>query len=181
MLVQAIPSGPLRDAGAIESVLVSAIAGAQRRLVLTSPYFVPEPSLMTALAEAAGRGVDVTLIVPASGDSRLANVACRAAQGELVAAGVNVRLYEGGVLHTKSVTIDGEISLFGSLNLDPRSLHLNFEVTLAVYDEDFTAELEALQMSYADNSRPVQLEEWQARGWSAPLIESSIRFLHPLL
>ena len=69
-----------------------------------------------------------------------------------MASGVKVLLFRGGLLHTKSIAVDGEYSLFGSLNLDPRSLHLNFETTLAIYDAAFTAELEKLQAEYAAES-----------------------------
>ena len=105
--------------------------------------------MVTALISAAQRGVEVTLILPEKVDSRLASWASRANQGDLVAGGVRVLLFRGGLLHTKSVAVDGEYSLFGSLNLDPRSLHLNFEITLAIYDAAFTTELEELQQEYA--------------------------------
>jgi cardiolipin synthase len=84
-------------------------------------------------------------------------------------------------LHTKSVAVDGEYSLFGSLNLDPRSLHLNFEITLAIYDAAFTAELEALQKQYAEQSRAVDLAEWRARGRARAFLENVARLLGPLL
>ncbi len=180
--VQVIPSGPSDDDdGAIERILLTTIYTARKKLVLTTPYFVPDDALMTALVCAAERGVDVTLIVPAKVDSRLANLASRAMQGDLVANGVRVLLFEGGLLHTKSVTADGEISLFGSLNLDPRSLHLNFEITLAIYDPPFTSRLEALLAEYARRSRAVRLEEWQSRGQLQKLVENAARLIGPLL
>ncbi len=94
-----------------------------------------------ALLSAPGRGVDVTLIVPAKVDShlRMTHYASRAYQADLLAAGVRIALYQGGLLHTKSLAVDGQFSLFGSLNLDPRSLRLDFEITLAIYDAEFTA------------------------------------------
>lgn len=179
--VQVIPSGPLDDVAEIEPVVLAAINSARERVTLTTPYFVPVESLVTALTSAAKRGVDVTLIVPAKLDSQLVSLSGQAAYGGLIAAGVRVLQFEKGLLHTKSVTVDGEFSLFGSLNLDPRSLYLNFEVTLAVYDPTFTANLEALQARYAKNSRPVKMSEWQQRGWAAPLLESSASLFNPLL
>ena len=86
-----------------------------------------------------------------------------------------------GLLHTKSVTVDGELSLFGSLNLDPRSLVLNFEITLAVYDAGFTAELRALQQSYIDRASPVDMAAWKSRRPLTRLVEDSARLISPLL
>ncbi len=179
--VQVIPSGPAHDGAAIERIVIATIYSAQRRLTLTTPYFVPDEAMMTALISAAQRGVDVTLILPEKIDSRLAWWASRANQGDLVASGVRVLLFQGGLLHTKSVAVDGEYSLFGSLNLDPRSLHLNFEITLAIYDAVFTAELEALQTQYAEQSRSVVLAEWQSRGRAHAFLENVARLVGPLL
>jgi cardiolipin synthase A/B len=179
--VQVIPSGPAHDGGTIERILLATIYAAQHKLTLTTPYFVPDEALLTALISAAQRGVEVTLIVPAKVDSRLASLASRAIQGDLVAAGVRVLLFRGGLLHTKSVAVDGEMSLFGSLNLDPRSLHLNFEITLAIYDREFTVELEALQSRYAAGSSPMQLAQWRARSLPQRFIENTARLVGPLL
>ena len=84
-------------------------------------------------------------------------------------------------MHTKSVAVDGEYGLFGSLNLDPRSLHLNFEITLAIYDAAFTTELEELQQEYARESRAVNLAEWRSRGLVRAFLENVARLLGPLL
>src|SRR5262249_20574616 len=147
-VVQVLPSGPAARVEAIEQVVLMAIYGAHQELVLTTPYFVPSESLLTALLSAAGRGVKVTLIVPAKVDSRLTHYASRAHQMDLLTAGAQVALFQGGLLHTKSITVDGRLSLFGSLNLDPRSMRLDFEITLIVYDRGWTADLRALQQSY---------------------------------
>jgi cardiolipin synthase len=179
--VQVLPSGPSDPRDAIERIVIAFIYSAQQRLILTTPYFVPDEALLEALTSAAQRGVKVTLIVPEKVDSRLARLASRAIQGDLVAAGVQVLLFRGGLLHTKSVCVDGEYSLFGSLNLDPRSLHLNFEITLAIYDQGFTARLEELQATYARQSRALNLTEWHARGRGVVLLENVARLLGPLL
>ncbi len=180
-VVQALPSGPAAPGQAIEDLLLAAIYGARRELVLTTPYFVPDELLLTALASAAWRGLDVTLIVPARLDSRLVRLATAAQRGDLAKAGVRIMEYRGGLLHTKSVTADGELSLFGSLNLDPRSQHLNFEITLAVYDRDFTAELRRLQHSYLERCTPFDLPAWQRRSFPQRLAEDTGRLISPLL
>jgi len=179
--VQVVPSGPAIHGQAIQRILLMAIYAARRELVLTSPYFVPDEILLTALISAANRGVDVTLIVPAKVDSTLVRLASQAHKGELLAAGVKVMLFDGGLLHTKSITVDDQLSLFGSLNLDPRSLHLNFEITLAVYDKDFTSRLRALQQSYLDDAEPMDLSKWESRSSGARLVENVVRLLSPLL
>jgi cardiolipin synthase A/B len=180
-LVQVIPSGPAQAWATIERIVIATIYSAKKRVILTTPYFVPDEAMMAALISAAQRGVDVTLILPERVDSRLAWWASRANQGDLVASGVRVLLFGGGLLHTKSIAVDGEYSLFGSLNLDPRSLHLNFEITLAIYDAAFTAELEQLQTEYAAESRLLDLAEWQARGRFRAFVENAARLLGPLL
>ncbi|HEV7999784.1 MAG TPA: phospholipase D-like domain-containing protein, partial [Planctomycetaceae bacterium] len=180
-LVQVLPSGPSDERDTIERILIAFIYSAQQRLILTTPYFVPDEAMLTALTSAAERGVQVTLIMPEKVDSRLASLASRAIQGDLVAAGVKVLLYRRGLLHTKSVCVDGEYCLFGSLNLDPRSLHLNFEITLAIYDRDFTERLEALQAMYVSKSRALNMTEWRARGRAMRLLENVARLVGPLL
>jgi len=179
--VQVVPSGPADPAASMERVLLATIYQAQRELVLTTPYFVPDESMITALLSAAQRGVEVTLVLPARVDSKLVNLARRSFQNELAAAGARVMLFEAGLLHTKSVTVDGTTSLFGSLNLDPRSLHLNFELTLAVYDAAFTAELRALQESYCDLAQRLDPQRVARRPFQTRLLENSARLLGPLL
>jgi cardiolipin synthase len=179
--VQVLPSGPSDSRDAIERIMIAFIYSAQQRLVLTTPYFVPDEALMEALVSSAQRGVKVTLIVPEKVDSRLARLASRSIQGDLVEAGVEVLLFRGGLLHTKSVCVDGEYCLFGSLNLDPRSLHLNFEITLAIYDREFTSRLEALQAQYVGKSRALNMVRWEKRGMGIRLLENVARLLGPLL
>jgi cardiolipin synthase len=180
-VVQVLPTGPNPRVDAIEQVVLMALYAAECDVVLTTPYFVPSESLLTALLSAAGRGIHVTLIVPAKVDSWLVHFASRAHQTHLLRAGVWVALYEGGLLHTKSITVDGRFSLFGSLNLDPRSLRLDFEITLAIYDADFTAALRRLQQVYLDKSRMLDLAACQARSAFECLAEDSARLVGPLL
>jgi len=179
--VQVLPSGPAYRSEAIEDVLLMAVYSARRELVLTTPYFVPSESLRIALATAARRGVKVILIVPAKVDSVLVRYASQAFKGELLRAGVRIANFDGGLLHTKSVSIDGEISLFGSLNLDPRSMRLNFEISLAVYDKDFAGRLRALQQQYIDRSELMDLESWDRRPGRQRFAENCARLFGPLL
>ncbi len=180
-VVQVLPTGPDRHVEAIEQVILMTLYAARREVILTTPYFVPSEPLLLALLSAAGRGVQVTLIVPAKVDSRLVHFASRAYQADLLAAGVRVALFQRGLLHTKSITVDDQFSLFGSLNLDPRSLRLNFEITLAVHDADFTRSLRGLQRSYLAESVPLDLAACQARSTLERFAEDSARLVGPIL
>ena len=179
--IQVVPSGPVTDSHAIQQVLLMAIYSARRELVLTSPYFVPDELLLTALVSAASRGVDVTLIVPAKVDSLLVRYASQAHKIDLLEAGVKIAMFEGGLLHTKSISVDGEFSLFGSLNLDPRSLWLNFEITLAAYDQHFTSKLRDLQERYIEDSQFMDLETWRKRPVVERFVVNAARLMSPLI
>lgn len=179
--VQVVPSGPGIEEAANLRILVDAIAMARRRVVLTTPYFVPDASLALALQNAAMRGVEVTIILPAVNDSKLVTYASRAFFDELFAAGARVLKFDAGLLHTKSVTVDDEFSLFGTVNLDMRSLHLNFELMLAVYDRGFNAQLLALQRSYERDARALDAEAWRVRPVSERLLEGLASLVAPLL
>jgi cardiolipin synthase len=132
--VQVVRSGPVGGGQPIRDTLVSALYAARRHAFITTPYLIPDETLLTALRTAVLRGVDVRLLVPVRGDSRLVTAAARSYHGELLDAGV--RLYEYGppMLHAKTAVIDDWYALIGSCNLDPRSFKLNFEVAAAVYD-----------------------------------------------
>lgn len=180
-IAQVLPSGPAYTRGAIEQILIMAVYAAREELVLTTPYFVPNESLQMALASAAQRGVKVIVVVPTKVDSRLVHHASLASKGDLLSAGVRIANFHEGLLHTKSVTIDGEISLFGSVNLDPRSLRLNFEISLAIYDPQFTCRLRQLQQTYIDRAELMDLETWRRRSLGQRIAENAARLLSPLL
>ena len=180
-LVQVVPSGPGIDSSANLRILVDAVATARERIVLTTPYFVPDPALALALQNAAMRGVEVTIILPAINDSKLVTYASRAFFDELLEAGAQILQFEGGLLHTKSVTIDDSFALFGTVNLDMRSLHLNFELMLAVYDSGFNTALRVLQRGYARNARALDAAAWWARPRYQRLLEGIASLVAPML
>lgn len=178
---QVMPSGPDLPSNAIEQVLLTAIYSARHELLITTPYFVPSEPLMLALVAAARRGVKVVLVLPRRVDSKLVKFASSAFKGELLEAGVRIALFEDGLLHTKSVTVDRTHCLFGSVNLDPRSFRLNFEILLAMYDSKFTAQLADLQQRYIDRSELMDLEAYRNRPLRYVVLESVARLLGPLL
>ena len=132
---QLVPSGPDQAEDTFYGLLLTTLYRAQRRVLAVTPYFVPDDSLLKALCLAAQRGVQVELVVPARSNHRLADIARARALRDLVAAGAVVRLAPG-MVHAKAVMVDDTIALCGSLNLDARSLFLNFEVMVAFYDSD---------------------------------------------
>jgi cardiolipin synthase len=180
-VAQVVMSGPGADETANLRLITQAVASATRSIVLTTPYFVADAALVLALENAALRGCAVTLIVPARNDSWLVEYASRWFFEDLTAAGVRIRRYTGGLLHTKSITVDGLLSLFGTVNLDMRSLSLNFELMLAIYDPEFTGRLLALQRSYEADSVAVAPEAWRARPVGERLKEGFAFMAAPLL
>ena len=130
---QLVPSGPDQAEDTFYGLLLTTLYRAERRVLAVTPYFVPDDSLLKALCLAAQRGVQVELVVPARSNHRLADIARARALRDLVAAGAVVRLAPD-MVHAKAVVVDDAIALCGSLNLDARSLFLNFEVMVAFYD-----------------------------------------------
>jgi cardiolipin synthase len=179
--IQVIPSGPEESGDAALQMLLALVNSAQHELVLTTPYFVPDESLLRALRGAAGRGVEVHLILPKRVDSLLIRHACQSYLEELMELGVTVHRFGEGLLHTKSITSDQSISMFGSMNLDMRSIWLNYEVSLFVYDEAFGACLRELQQSYMDQSELLDLVEWRKRPLREKLMENTLRLMSPVL
>jgi cardiolipin synthase len=179
--VQVLPSGPGLMQNAVEQVLLTAIYAARSELVLTTPYFLPSDALGMALISAARRGVKVILVLPKRVDSALVRYASGTFKEDLLEAGVKIALFGDGLLHTKSVTVDNSHCLFGSVNLDPRSLRLNFEILVAIYDRGFSGQLRELQQRYIDRSQLIDLETFQARPWPQQAAENFARLLGPLL
>lgn len=161
--IHTIASGPGFPEDLIHQALLTAAYSAREYLIMTTPYFVPSDDLLHAICTAAQRGVDVSIILPRKNDSMLVGWASRAFFTELLAAGVKIYQFEGGLLHTKSVLVDGELSLVGTVNLDMRSLWLNFEITLAIDDKGFGADLAAVQDDYISRSRLLDARLWLKR------------------
>jgi cardiolipin synthase len=179
--VQVIPSGPGVTGNSIYQLLLMSIYSAQREIVMTTPYFVPDEAVSTALLTAAEGGVKVTVIMPQHNDSRLVHYTCRSYFDDMLAAGIRIFGFKGGLLHTKSVVIDRHVALFGSVNLDVRSFWLDFEVTLGVYDPDFAKRLSALHDKYIEKSTLVNLPTWRQRSGRERFVENLARLASPLL
>lgn len=179
--LQPFPSGPGFAYQHVESVLLSAIYSARRELILTTPYFAPGESIVMALRSAARRGVAVTLIVPLRCDSRLVQYASASYFADLLAAGIRIERFDGGLLHTKSMVVDGEFAVFGTVNLDLRSFHLNFELSTLIYDREVAERLLALQRSYLKQCKPLDASLWKGRGLGRRILENAAQLASPLL
>ena len=174
-------SGPFVGGDCIQQSLLLAIYQARHHLVLTTPYFVPDDPLAAALSSAAARGVLVQLVLPARNDSLMANHASNSFMEDLLAAGVEIYRYDAGLLHTKSVLVDDDFALVGTVNLDRRSLWLNFEITLLIDNPLFVAEMNQLVQGYMLEATPMSLTRWRARPWYKKLLENVFYLFSPLL
>ncbi len=181
VVAQLIPSAPQLTAHVIYNTLVTVIHRANTRICITTPYFVPDEALSGALIIAAKRGVEVTLIIPEKVDSFLVQHASQAYYQELLEAGVIIALFKGGLLHAKTVVIDDDYCLFGTVNIDMRSFYLNMEVTLVIYTPEMVAQVAHCQETYLQNCRFLGLEEWQQRSSYERLFDNVVRLFSPLL
>jgi cardiolipin synthase len=137
----------------------SLIACAQHELVLSTPYFVPDATVLGALCSAAHRGVRVTLIFPKRNDSWVVAAASRSYYRTLLTAGCEIHEFKGGLLHAKTLTIDDKITFVGSSNLDLRSFDLNYENNILLQDTTTTLNVRARQESYTSQSEAIGLEQ----------------------
>ncbi|WP_375750233.1 cardiolipin synthase [Vibrio sp. HN007] len=179
--VQVVPSGPGMPENLIQQVLTLAINQANHSLKITTPYFVPSDELLEELKMTAQRGVQVDIIIPKKNDSLMVQWASRAYYDELLAAGVRIFEFEGGLLHTKSVVVDEQYCLIGTVNLDMRSLWLNFELTLAVDSVEFTQKVHRLQIDYINSSTQITKEQWSNRKVYYRFFERVFYLFSPLL
>ena len=145
LTAQVIGTGPTVRHSAMPEVFETLMYAARRELFITTPYYVPDESMQAALCASARRGVETTIIFPARNDSWIVGAASRSYYSELLAAGVRIFEYEGGLLHTKSLTLDGEVTLIGSANMDRRSFDLNYENNILVCDPALTADMRRRQ------------------------------------
>ncbi|MEQ8343082.1 MAG: cardiolipin synthase [Marinovum algicola] len=156
---QVIGDGPTERHGATPQLFSGLLGCAREQIVLTTPYFVPDTTVLEALLAAALRGVRVVLIFPRRNDSWFVAAASRSYYHRLLDAGCEIFEYCDGLLHAKTLTIDGCVSLIGSSNLDLRSFDLNYENNILLQDRAITRQIHARQQSYLPRSRPVTLDE----------------------
>ncbi len=163
---QAVGDGPTERSGGSPQVFVSLMEAASEELIITTPYFVPDPTVIEALCAAAFRQVRVTLIFPRRNDSWVVAAVSRSYYRKLLEAGARIYEFDRGLLHAKTLTVDGKAVFLGSSNMDMRSFDLNYENDVLVHDRDVALAVRARQLDYLAQSVPVQLDE--VTGWSYP-------------
>lgn len=174
-------TGPLERQQSAAQIFCTLFEMARSELIVTTPYFVPDLTVLAALQAAALRGVTVILILPKRNDSWVVKAASRGVYRALLEAGVEIREHGPGLLHSKIVTVDGEVTLLGSTNLDLRSFDLNFENDLLFHDKPLTTQIRARQQTYLDQSERVTRAEIRARPMLARLRDNVIATLGPIL
>ena len=179
--LQVIGTGPDCGIDTLQQILRTCFHAAREELILTTPYYVPDAATELALRNTAMRGVRTILIVPRRNDSHLVGWASRSHYSDLIEAGVEIHEFEPGLLHAKTMVVDREVFMIGSANLDRRSLELNFEVSLFGCCTQFASELRFLQMSYMNDSTPVDTKLWLQQPWTRRLIGNAAGLLSPLL
>lgn len=178
---QVIASGPTVRHSAMPEMFESLIFSARKELVITTPYYVPTELLQSALCAAGNRGVAVTIVFPSRNDDFAVAATSRSCYGDLLAAGVTIYEYVGGLLHTKSLTLDGQITLIGSANMDRRSFDLNYENNILVCDFALTTEMRRRQDAYIASSKLVTVADVNAWKWWYRLRNNALAMLGPVL
>jgi cardiolipin synthase A/B len=175
MLVTIVANDSKSDDRSLYGTYLAAFTHASKRLWITHAYFAPNEELLDAMAEAARRGVDVRLIVPAFTDSKIVLKATQATYTRLLKAGVRVYELQDALLHAKSVVADGTLSIVGSANLDMRSFLHNDEANAIVISRDFAQRMEEVFDKDQRASRPVELKRWEQRSWWRRAKEFGVR------
>jgi cardiolipin synthase len=178
--VQMIPSGPDNSFEPIHRACLTAIHCADRRVWLSTPYFVPTSAALYALSSAAMRGLDTRIMIPKRSDSRLVDLAARSYYDPLLKAGVRLFEYQPRMLHSKTLLVDDAFAILGSANFDNRSFVTNFEMSIAVHERTIASELE--QVWNADQAQSVEVARNRPRAhWFRRLGEATARLASPLL
>jgi cardiolipin synthase A/B len=180
-IAQILPSGADYPSEGFETLLVWKLHQAQQRVVLTTPYLIPDEGLLGAMRTSVLRGVQVDVIVSKVVDQRLVSLAQRSFYDDLLCAGIRIHHYRNCLLHAKNVTIDGALAIVGSSNADVRSFQLNEEVSIVLMDKSSVDQVEAVQRDYLSNSDPMTLEEWRKRPTYQLVLERVARLVSPLL
>ncbi|MFK8250159.1 phospholipase D-like domain-containing protein [Ancylobacter terrae] len=176
-----VPSGPDRNLACTHSMILGALAVAQERVRIASPYFLPDQQLIAALATAARRGLEVDIVIPSANNLRLVDYAMTAQLNQVVSVGCRVWRAGGAFDHSKLMAVDGAWAYVGSSNLDPRSLRLNFELDLEIYDRALAGEVEARIGQQMVGARAETMESLRGRPFWMRLRNRAIWLASPYL
>lgn len=178
---QMVPSGPSFENDNNLKLFAALIHNARRRISITSPYYVPDESIQMALVIAGSRGLDVELFVSAVSDQFMVYHAQRSYYEELLRAGVKIYAYAAPtILHAKHLSIDDDVSVIGSSNMDIRSLSLHMEMMMMVHGEEFCDRMRAVEDSYREQSTQIHLEQWLKRPYLERAFDNLMRLTSSL-
>ncbi|GAB3613236.1 cardiolipin synthase [Humibacter ginsengisoli] len=178
---QLVPSGPGFDNENNLKLFLALLYYATERIIITSPYFVPDEAMLTALTTAVQRGIHVELFVSEIGDQALVYHAQRSYYEQLLRAGVTIWMYKAPyILHAKHFTIDDEVAVIGSSNMDMRSFMLNAEISLMVRGKSFVAEMREVEQGYRDASKQLTLDEWLKQPLPSTMLDNLARLTSAL-
>jgi cardiolipin synthase len=172
-----IGTGPTVRYSAMPEIFESLMYTARKELVISTPYYFPDESMQAALCACGRRGIATTLIIPARNDSRIVGAASKSYYSQLLAAGVQLFEYGGGLLHAKTLTLDGEVTLIGSANMDRHSFELNYENNILVHDSALTAGIRARQHDYIADSLHITREMVESWSWQRRLINNAVAMI----
>jgi cardiolipin synthase len=181
VVAQVIASGPIMRGSAIPELFESLIYSAREELIISTPYYVPSQSMQAALRAAGHRGVKVQLILPANNDSREVAAASRSYYEALLEAGVELWEFVGGLLHSKTLTVDGGVTLIGSANMDRRSFDLNFENNILFYNPQLTRCVQQRQRTYIESANRVCAQDVAEWSMGRRLWNNTVAMLGPVL
>lgn len=176
-----VPDGPDEQLDHLALLLIGVISAAQRRVVIVTPYFLPDRRLQGALQAAALRGVQVQVMIPQRCNWPFVRWALNHNLWEMLTAGVEIWEQPGTFAHSKCLLIDDEYVLIGSANLDPRSLRLNFELGIEVFDQVFSIQMHGYVEPLIERSRPVLLEDMSGRSFVVRLRDATAALFAPYL
>ncbi len=179
--VQIAASGPDTDWANIMEAIFAGINSAEESVRITTPYFIPNEAILTALKSAARSGVEVELMLPRIGDSWAARYASRSYFEELMESGIKIFWYCKGMLHAKTMSVDGKFATIGTCNMDYRSFHINFEINALIFDQETAQNLDTqFDLDIKDCER-IDMEKWLDRSLTYKFKESFCRLWAPLL
>ncbi len=177
----AFGTGPSSPKGAMSDVFIALLGGAEREVVISTPYFVPDAPLLAALVSCARRGVETILILPARNDSWAVGAISKAHYAELLRAGVRVFEFHGGLLHAKTLVPDRAVALIGSANMDRRSIDLNFENNILLCSESIARQVRERQAAYLASATEILPETMAHRSIPRRLWENTLTMFSPVL
>lgn len=172
VLAIAFGTGPLSAKGAMSSAFVGLLYAAEQEVVISTPYFVPDPPLLAAIIACARRGVATSLILPKSNDSRVIGAISRGLYPQMIAGGVKIFEYAGGLLHSKTLVVDQSVSLIGSANMDRRSLELNFENNILLYSTNVSQQIRQRQSTYLADATEITRADVRDRSFLRRFMEN---------